>query len=185
MLKNQTVLRSIVASMALAATSLGALAQIVEPPRTAHPVARAALATTTVTPKAAVASALVKDVDQPARAPFQATVTLDFNNFVYTPIPIPAGQRLVIEYVSISGAAQANNGPVQPIVLLSSSVAGNPGATFYIGPAPAPTLPTQFYHSQTTAIYADSLQIGPGYAGSTPSFMIMNVVVSGHLVAIP
>jgi hypothetical protein len=185
MLKNKTVLRSVVVAAALVAASLGAIAQIVEPPRPTHPATRAALATTTVTPKAAVASALVKDVDQPARAPFQATVTLDFNNFVYTPIPIPSGQRLVVEYVSITGAAQSNSGPLQPIVLLSSSVAGNPGATFYFGPTPVAALPTQFYHGQTTAIYADSLQIGPGYAGYTPAYMIMNVVVSGHLVAVP
>ena len=185
MLKNKTALRSVVVATALVASSLGAIAQIVEPPRPSHPATRTALATTTVTPKAALAAALVKDVDEAARAPFQTTVTLDFNNFVYTPIPIPSGQRLVVEYVSISGAAQSNSGPVQPIVLLSSSVAGNPGATFYMGPRPAATLPTQFYHSQPTTIYADSLQIGPGYAGSTPAYMIMNVVVSGHLVAIP
>ena len=186
MLKNKTVLRSLVVSMALAAASLCAFAQIVEPPRTAHPAARAALATTTVTPKAAaLPAAIVKDVDQPARAPFQATVTLDINNFVYTPIPIPAGQRLVIEYVSISGAAQASGGPVQPIALLSSNVAGNPGATFYIAPKPAAALPNQYYHAEPTVIYADSLQVGPAYAGYSPNYLIMNVVISGHLISIP
>ncbi len=182
---NKIFPRAVLLSMALAFTAACAQAQIVEPPRPAPQKARAALVTTTVTPKAVVAAALVKDVDQPARAPFQATVTLDINNFTYTPIPIPAGQRLVIEYVSISGAAQSSGGPIQPIVLLSSSVAGNPGATYYIAPTPTAALPTQFYHSQAAAIYADSLQIGPGYAGYTPSFMIMNVVISGHLVSIP
>ena len=181
MLKNKTTLRSVLVSAALVAVSLGAIAQIVEPPRPAHLATRASLATTAVTPKAAI----VKDIDQAARAPFQATVTLDFNNFVYTPVPIPAGQRLVIEYVSISGAAQSNNGPVQPIALLSTSLAGNPSASFYLAPTPAAALPTQFYHAQPTTIYADSLQIGPGYAGYTPSYMILNVVVSGHLIAIP
>ena len=181
MLKNKAALRSVLVSTALVAASLGAIAQIVEPPRPAQLATGASLATTTVTPKAAI----VKDIDLAARAPFQATVTLDFNNFVYSPVPIPAGQRLVVEYVSISGAAQSNSGPVQPIVLLSSSVAGNPGATFYMGPTPAATLPTQYYHGQPTTIYADSLQVGPGYAGYTPSYMIMNVVVSGHLIAIP
>ena len=181
MLKNKTALRSVLVSTALLAASLGAIAQIVEPPRPAHLATRASLATTAVTPKAAI----VKDIDQAARAPFQATVTLDFNNFVYTPVPIPAGQRLVIEYVSISGAAQSNNGPVQPIALLSTSLAGNPSASFYLAPTPAAALPTQFYHAQPTTIYADSLQIGPGYAGYTPSYLILNVVVSGHLIAIP
>ena len=181
MLKNKAALRSVLVSTAMVAVSLGAIAQIVEPPRPAHLATRASLATTAVTPKAAI----VKDIDQAARAPFQATVTLDFNNFVYTPVPIPAGQRLVIEYVSISGAAQANNGPVQPIALLTTSLADNPYASFYLAPTPAAALPTQFYHAQPTTIYADSLQIGPGYAGYTPSYLILNVVVSGHLIAIP
>jgi hypothetical protein len=134
-----------------------------------------------VTPKAAI----VKDIDQAARAPFQATVTLDVNNFVYTSVPIPAGQRLVIEYVTISGAAQSNTGPVQPIALLATTLASNPSASFYMAPTPAAALPTQFYHAQPTTIYADSLQIGPAFAGYTPSYMILNVVVSGHLIAIP
>lgn len=181
MLKNKAALRSVLVSTVLVAVSLGAIAQIVEPPRPAQLATRAALATTAVAPKAVI----VKDIDQAARAPFQVSVTVDFNNFVYTPIPIPAGQRLVIEYVSISGAAQSNNGPVQPIALLTTGLAGNPSASFYMAPTPAAALPTQFYHAQPTAIYADSLQIGPAYAGYTPSYLIMNVVVSGHLIAIP
>ncbi len=185
MFKNKTALRSVVLSMALAATSLCALGQIVEPPRTAHVAARAALVATTVTPRATIAAANVKDVDQPARAPFQVTMTVNVNNFVYTPVPIPAGQRLVIDYVSISGAAQSSGGPVQPIALLAASVAGNPTAVFYIAPTPAATLPTQFYHSEPTAIYADSLEVGPAFSGYSPSFLVLNIVISGHLIAIP
>lgn len=180
MFKNKTAL-----AMLLAVTSYGAQAQIVEPPRPVHPGLHAALATTTVTPKAVVAAANVKDVDQPARAPFQATVALDINNFVYTPIPIPPGQRLVIEYVSITGSAQSSGGPIQPIALLSANVAGSPSAYYYMVPTQSPTLPTQFYHGQPTAIYADSIQIGPAFAGYTPNYMVMSVVVSGHLVSIP
>jgi hypothetical protein len=185
MLKNKTVLRSTAMSIALAAASLCAVAQVVEPPRTAHVAARAALATPALTPKAAVAAANVKDVDQPARAPFQVTVPVNINNFVYTPVPIPAGQRLVIETVSISGAAQSSSGPVQPIVLLASSVAGTSGAIYYVGPNPSTVLPTQYYASQPMAIYSDFLEVGPAYAGYTPNFMSFNVVISGHLIAIP
>ena len=181
---NKTAFRTAVLATALAATSLCALAQVVEPPRTAQMMARPALSTI-VSPKAVVAAANVKDVDQPARAPFQVTVPVNINNFVYTPVAIPAGMRLVIEFVSINGAAQSNSGPVQPVVLLASAVAGNPGATYYVGPTPSSVLPTQYYHSEPVAIYADSLQVGPAYAGYTPSFMSFNVVISGHLVAIP
>ena len=183
MFHRKTAFRSVALAMALAITSVCALAQITEPPRP-----RAALASTAVvavTPKAAVAAANVKDVDQPARAPFQATVQLNINNFTYTAVPIPAGQRLVIEYVSISGAAQSNNGPVQPVALLTTTLAGNPGASFYFAPPADVALPTQFYRGETTAIYADTLEVGPGFAGYAPSFMVLNVVISGHLISVP
>jgi hypothetical protein len=185
MLKNKTPLRSLALTMALTATSLCAVAQIVEPPRTAHVAVRAALVGTTVTPKATIAAAMVKDVDQPARAPFQVMIPVNINNFVYTPVPIPAGQRLVIEFVSISGAAQSSSGPVQPIALLAATVAGNPSAVYYIGPTPAVALPTQYYHNEPVTIYADSLEVGPAFSGYTPSFMALNIIISGHLIAIP
>ena len=178
----KTALRSVALAMALAVTSACAVAQITEPPRPHVALAKPAV---TVTPKAAVAAANVKDVDQPARAPFQATVELNINNFTYTAVPIPAGQRLVIEYVSISGAAQSPNGPIQPIALLSTTVAGNPAATFYIAPPSNSLLPTQFYHAEPTAIYADTLEVGPAFSGYAPNFMAMNVVISGHLVSVP
>ena len=179
----KTSLRSVALSMALASTSVCALAQITEPPRPHAASTRSAVAA--VTPKAAVAAANVKDVDQPARAPFQASVELNYNNFAYTAVPIPAGQRLVIEYVSISGAAQSNSGPIQPIALLTTTLANNPGASFYFAPAADVALPTQFYRGETTSIYADTLEIGPGFAGYTPSFMVMTVTISGHLISVP
>ena len=180
---SKTALRSVALAMALAITSVCALAQITEPPRPRAALAKPAVIA--VTPKAAVAAANVKDVDQPARAPFQATVELNINNFTYTAVPIPAGQRLVIEYVSISGAAQSGSGPIQPIALLSTTVAGNAAATFYIAPPSNSLLPTQFYHAEPTAIYADTLEVGPAFAGYTPSFMVLNVVISGHLISVP
>ncbi len=183
MIQKKTAIRSAVLSMALIATSLCALGQIVEPQRAVQQSARLA-AVTVVTPKA-VAAANVKDVDQPARAPFQATVQLNINNFVYTPVPIPAGQRLVIDYVSISGDAASNSGPVQPIALLAVGTAGNPGATVYFAPTPSSTVATQFFYTGAAAIYADTLQVGPAFAGFTPSFMGLNVYISGHLISIP
>ena len=184
MFNSKTAIRSAALSMALVMTSLCALAEIVEPPRPAVPLSRTAAAAV-VSPRAAVAAANVKDVDQPARAPFQATVPLNISNFTYTNVPIPAGQRLVIEYVSVTGAAASNSGPVQPIALLSNTVAGSPAATYYIAPLPTVALPSQFYHSENTAIYADTLEVGPAFAGYTPSFMVLNVVISGHLISIP
>jgi len=130
---------------------------------------------------AQVRAALVQDVDQPARAPFQATVPININNFNYTSVPIPAGKRLVIDYVSMSGAAQTSGSYVQPIIILSSSVAGS-NALYYLGPNPSATAPGQYYMAQPMTVYADSLQVGPAFAGYTPTFLAFNVVISGHLI---
>lgn len=132
---------------------------------------------------AQVRAALVQDVDQPARAPFQVTVTVNpVSNFNYTQVAIPAGKRLVIDYVSITGAAQASGGAIQPIVLLNSTVAGGSGNLYYFAPPANSNLPTQFYMAQPTTIYADTLYVGPAFSGFSPTFDTMNVVISGHLI---
>jgi len=131
---------------------------------------------------AQVRAALVQDVDQPARAPFQATVAINVNNFTFTPVAIPAGKRLVIDYVSMSGAAQTSGAYIQPIIILSSSVAGSANALYYIAPQQSTTAPGQYYHTEKATIYADSLSVSPAFSGFTPTFMVFNVVISGHLV---
>ena len=131
---------------------------------------------------AQVRAALVQDTDQPARAPFQVTVPINVNNFVYTNVPIPSGKRLVIDYVSLSGAAGTAGAYIQPVILLSSSVAGGPASTYYFGPNPSATTPGQYYASNQAAIYSDSLAVGPAYAGYAPTYLVFNVVISGHLI---
>jgi hypothetical protein len=128
---------------------------------------------------------LVQDVDQAARAPFQVTVPVNITNFTYTAVSIPSGKRLVVDYISLSGAAQTSGAYIQPIILLSSSVAGGAAAVYYIAPQQSGTAPGQYYHSEKTTIYADSLNVAPAYAGFTPTFMSFSVVISGHLVSIP
>lgn len=130
---------------------------------------------------------------QPAAAqdnpvPFVTTVTVNpVSNFNYTTVAIPAGMRLVIDYVSISGAAQTAHGAIQPIVILNTTVAGNGGQNlFYFAPQNTSFwLPTQFYMTQKTTIFADTLLVGPAFAGFSPTFDILSVVISGHLVPIP
>jgi hypothetical protein len=134
---------------------------------------------------AQVRAALVQDVDQPARAPFQAVVPININNFNFTAVPIPSGKRLVIDYVSMSGAAQTAGTDVQPIIILSSSVAGNPNALYYMAPTQSGTVPGQYYQSWPVTIFADSLSVSPAFAGFTPTFMAFNVVISGHLISVP
>jgi hypothetical protein len=134
---------------------------------------------------AQVRAALVQDVDQPARAPFQVTVPININNFNSTPVTIPAGKRLVVDYISMSGAAQTTGSYIQPIAIFSSSVAGNPSCSYYVAPQQSTVAPGQYYHTEKTTIFADSLSVSPAFAGYTPSFMSFNVVISGHLVSVP
>lgn len=66
----------------------------------------------------------VRDVDHPARSPFQIAVSFSGNsNFGLGSFQVPAGKRLVIEYVSV---AMYNNG----------------SGTVIIGPAPLSSLPS-------------------------------------------
>ncbi|RDS80004.1 hypothetical protein [Dyella psychrodurans] len=120
-----------------------------------------------------------------ARSAFQVTVEVNVNNFVFTPVSIPSGKRLVVQSVSLSGAAQTTGAYVQPIVILASEL-GTAGFNYnYFGPNPSTVDPTQFYASYPTTIYADALQVGPAFAGYTPSFMAFNVVINGYLVDLP
>lgn len=151
-------------------------------------LALAVLLGTLIAPKVvkAAAALLVQDVDQPARAPFQVTVPVNaVTNFNYTAVTIPAGQRLVVDMVSLSGAAEGSGGTIQPIIILNGSVAGNPGTLFYFTPVQSATQPTQWYLTQPSVIYADSLEVGPAFAGFAPQFMVFNVVISGHLISNP
>jgi hypothetical protein len=133
---------------------------------------------------AQVRATLVQDVDQPARAPFQVTVPININNFTFTNVPIPTGKRLVIDYVAVEGAAQTAGSYIQPVIIVSSTVAGN-NSNYYLAPTQSSTTPGQYYHTEQTTIYADSLALSPAYAGFTPSFMSFNAVISGHLVTVP
>jgi hypothetical protein len=134
---------------------------------------------------AQVRAAMVQDVDQPARAPFQVSVPININNFTYTPVTIPAGQRLVVDYISISGAAQTSGAYVQPIIIFNSTVGSSGNALYYIAPQQSGTVPGQYYHSEKATIYADSLSVSPAFAGFTPTFMAFNLVISGHLIGAP
>jgi hypothetical protein len=119
-----------------------------------------------------------------AKNAFQVSVTININNFTYTPIPIPAGKRLVVQSVNLSGAAAANP-YVQPIVMVGATLGSGPTNFHYFGPSVSTTDPTQFYGDYQTTIYADTLEVGPAFAGFTPDYLVFNVVVTGYLVDLP
>lgn len=119
--------------------------------------------------------------------PFVTTVQVDaVNNFNYTPVAIPSGKRLVVDYVSMSGAASGNGGAIQPIVILDATLIGGAQNLFYFAPPVNTQLNTQYYMAQNTEIFADgTLLVGPAFAGFSPNFDTFNVVITGHLIANP
>jgi hypothetical protein len=125
---------------------------------------------------------LLAQTTNPALTAFQVTVTIDIDNFTFTSITIPAGQRLVVQDISLSGAAQTNGAYVQPIILFSSTLGTGPANSRYFGPNPSATAPGQYYGDYPTTLYADTLSVAPGFAGYTPTFMSFNVVITGYLV---
>jgi len=148
---------------------------------TSHKVRAAVSALVTVSNTAANP---VPTQSMDAQTAFQTNFTLGFDD---VPVTIPAGQRLVIDFVAVNGVAQSNSGPIQPSIIFYSTLTGGGSASYYLQPAPSPvTVPGtgQVYLAQPVKIYADNLTVGGGYAGYSPSFFSFNVNISGHLVPI-
>jgi hypothetical protein len=129
---------------------------------------------------AQVRATLIQDTDQPARAPFQVNAAI--NGFNSTAVAIPAGKRLVVDYVAISGAATTSGQFIEPTIILQSSVGGEPSVPFYLPLTPSTVDATQFHHSGPVTVYADTLTVIPAYAGYTPTFLGFTVSISGHLI---
>jgi len=128
----------------------------------------------------AVSAVLMRDADLPARQPFQATVIVSLNNFRNQPVKIPDGKRLVLEYVTIAGETCC--GSSQPLILLNASLGGGTATTFYLQPVQSDVAQNQFYKSEMMKVYADQLSVGFGWSGNSPSQLVSNVALSGHLI---
>ena len=120
-----------------------------------------------------------------AKNAFEVTVAININNFNYTSVTIPAGKRLVVQDVSLSGAAQTAGSYVQPIIILNSTLGSGAANLHYYAPIEDAKVPGQFYSDFQTTVYADTLSVGPAFAGFTPTFMAFNVVITGYLVELP
>lgn len=126
----------------------------------------------------------VRNADEPAREAFQATVQVGFGTGLQG-VPIPAGKRLIIDYVSIHGNASGTTGAIVPTILLESSIDSQASVNYYISPVQIDPTIDQWRASQLVKIYADSLTIGVGYAGSVPFVLSFAVDISGHLIDMP
>lgn len=120
-----------------------------------------------------------------AKNAFAVTVPININNFVYTPVTIPAGKRLVVQDVSLSGAAQTAGSYVQPIIILGATLGSGALNLHYYAPIEDVKVPGQFYSDFQTTVYADTLEVGPAFSGFDPTFMSFSVVITGYLVELP
>ncbi len=128
------------------------------------------------------ANSVAQSATDPALNAFQVTVPININNFNFTAVTIPAGYRLVIQNISLSGAAQTAGTDVQPIIIFSSTLGSDASNLRYFAPTPSATVPGQYYGDYPTTLYADTLSVSPAFAGFTPTFMAFNVVITGYLV---
>jgi len=141
-----------------------------------------------ITPKrllAQVKYALVRDEDSPARNAFQATFAIN-SNLTGGSVTIPAGKRLVVDFVEAHGAGTGTGGPIQPIVVLSSALTNNPSMNYYFPMQIVTNGVNQFTDTQKVAVYADSFAVNMGYSGFGPPNSFTFVVnVSGHFIDMP
>ena len=125
----------------------------------------------------------VRNADEPGRGAFQTSVTVGFGQGLVS-VPIPAGTRLVIDYVAIHGNA-SGPGAVVPTILFESSINSQPSVNYYISPVQIDPTIDQWRSSEQVKIYADSLAMGVGYAGVVPTTLSFVVDISGHLIDMP
>jgi hypothetical protein len=140
-----------------------------------------------ITPKrllAQVKYALVRDEDSPARNAFQATFTMN-GGLAGGSVSIPAGKRLVVDFVEAHGTAFSTGGPIQPTVVLSSNLTGSPSINYYLPLQVETNGINQFTETQKVAVYSDYLAVNMGYSGYAPSSFVFVVNVSGHFIDMP
>jgi hypothetical protein len=118
-----------------------------------------------------------RDQDNPAQQPFQQIAQPDTRGTgqtrAETDFTVPAGKRLVIEYVS-AGIAAGNGS-----VAVETTAGGNPAAYYFINPA-APVSTRGFF---PTRIYADpNTNVSVVVTGANTQ---ADVELSGYYVNIP
>lgn len=124
----------------------------------------------------------VESVD--AKNAFQTQLLVTFGEDPQQ-VTIPVGQRLVVDFVTITGGVYPPD-VTQVVVLLGSSLNGGAAASYYLTPAHTDfSGETRLTFAQPVKVYADALLVSAGYAGATPAGFTVGVAISGHLVPIP
>ena len=136
-------------------------------------------------PAAAARPAAIRtivDADTAGREPFQAQVELTASSPTAS-VTISEGKRLIVEEINVAGDAFSSSGPIQPIVLAYPTVAGSAQKDFYYSISQSATVGGQFYSDFPVKLYADSIELGLGFSGYSPTSLGMIVTISGHLIS--
>lgn len=151
-------------------------------------------------PSAAQFSTPVRDVENPARSPFWATLTLTINpgfvGFLNNPFAtVPAGRRLVLEHASVRCSGPQNNPMTRATLNVTQRIDANnaqlrpfeiplspQGDDPFVGPTYAGSLATRIYSdaglNNTSGVRIDGLRAN-GVGTTTCTFSI-----SGHTIVI-
>lgn len=169
---------------ALSAVALGGLFLIGSLMHSRESQAKGATYATPVTVTNTTANAVgVRDEDSPGRNAFQVTLPLSLSGVSGQGLTIPAGKRLVVDYVTAAGAGPSSG--TQPYVYIYSTQGAGPSVPFVLTPTQSPLAPQQFQHSERAQISGDQVFVSLAFAGATPVFLSMNVSISGHLIDMP
>lgn len=143
--------------------------------------ARAAAAALVEVTNTAANPALTESVD--AKNAFQASFGFSSAG-IDTPsqsVVIPAGERLVVDFISIGAYASTTSGTFAPYVDLRSGLNGGVGDYTFV-PAPIAVAGVNEL-AQSIKLYADTLTVFAGTDTNVTGNIIVDI--SGHLVAVP
>ena len=133
---------------------------------------------------------LVRDVDNPARHPFQKLLCSGLANFACQGAPpsftVDSGKQLVIEFVAWSCTTQSSSS-ISSVVLISAPSSGDFNGAFWLSVPPLGPSATSFA-SQLTRIYAGpttipTVQVVGSATASSPAGCF--VQLSGSEVSVP
>lgn len=121
------------------------------------------------------------DEDVAGREPFQASVELTLQH-PYVVVSIPAGKRLIVDHIAMNGDVTTPSGAIQTYVVVGPTLNAQQGTNTvnYIYPCTASLVVSgRITATQQVTLYADSLAVSYGYAGTTPNYIDQDVSISG------
>jgi hypothetical protein len=168
----------------LSAAALGGLFLIGSLMHSRDSQAKGATYATPVTVTNSTANAAgVRDEDSPGRNAFQASLNLSLSGVSGQGLSIPAGKRLVVDFVTFAGSGPSAG--TQPYLEIFTTQGAGPSVGYQFRPSQSPLALQQFDLAQPVNIYGDNVFVSLAFAGNAPPFLSAGVSISGHLIDMP